>query len=51
MTLGKMRERYKDFQRAIFTLGIKVTCYPEDMEINKFRYDHKICLFNNSADL
>ena len=28
----------------------KGNIYPEDMEINKFRTDHKICLFNNSAE-
>ena len=28
----------------------KGNIYPEDMEINKLRTDHKICLFNNSAE-
>ena len=40
---------FKDFHRVTFTLGIKVTCYPDDMEINIFRTDYKICLFNNSG--
>ena len=28
----------------------KGNIYPEDMEINKLRTDHKICLFNNSSE-
>jgi len=38
----------KGFEKGIVYSWYKGNIFPEDMELNKLRYDHLLCLFNNS---
>ena len=41
---------FRGFPKGDIYSWYKGNIFPDDMELNKQRFDHKICLFNNSSD-